>query len=254
VTLYIAVRQVKPGDRTYGPDLSMPAYTSIAGWMAFEHLDYGHPLDHAFTLAFKMTDDWAEPWSARFVRFKDKDEKALYGAAKLLKPALPALFSALKLGPKRTVIVPALASAEKVADPKRQVPRLATVLSQEIGCGLDMTSLTKDPHPSLHKVSAGDRVATLEKANYAAKAIDADTVVILDDFITQGATLAITARKLKEANPKLTVLGVALGKTERRAYWADRGVQLNNDHVPKAWDGLWLAGEQFYANKGKAGA
>lgn len=232
----------------------MPAFTPIGGWMAFERLDYGHPLDHAFTLAFKMTDDWSEPWSARFVRFKDKDEKALYGAAKVLKPAVPALFSALKLNLGRTVIVPALSSAERAADPRRNIPRLATVLSKEVGCGLDMTSVTKDPHPSLHKVPAGDRISTLEKANYAAKAIDADVVVILDDFITQGATLAITARKLKAANPKLAVLGAALGKTERRGYWNERGVQISNDHVPKEWDGLWLEGERFYANKVKAGA
>jgi hypothetical protein len=232
----------------------MPTFTPLGGWMAFERLDYGHPLDHAFTLAYKMTDDWSEPWSGRFVRFKDKDAKALYGAAKVLKPAVAGLFSTLKLDPARTVIVPALSSAERVADPKRHIPLLATAISKHIDCGLDMTSVTKDPHPSLHKVAAADRISTLENANYAAKAIDADVVVILDDFITQGATLGITARRLKAANSKLTVLGVALGKTERRAYWADRGTQISNDHVPKAWDGLWDQGEQFYSNKVKAGA
>jgi predicted amidophosphoribosyltransferase len=222
--------------------------------MAFEHLDYGRPLDHAFTLAYKFTDDWSETWSGRFARFKEKDQKALYGAAKVLKPAMVDLFATAKLDPKRTVIVPALASAETTADPKRHIPLLAAAVSKTVGCRLDMTSVTKDPHPSLHKVNAAERIQTLEKANYKAKAVDADTVLILDDFITQGATLGITARKLKEANPDLAVLGAALGKTERLAYWNGFGVQLTNSHVPKPWDGLWLEGEQFYVKKAKSGA
>lgn len=232
----------------------MPSFTQLGGWMAFEHLDHGHPLDHAFTLAYKFTDDGAEHWSGRFARFKDKDQKALYGAAKVLKPATTELFATAKLDPKRTVIIPALASAETAADPKRHIPLLAAAVSKAIGCGLDMTSVTKDPHPSLHKVAAAERIPTLEKANYAAKPVDADVVLILDDFITQGATLGITARKLKEANPSLAVLGAALGKTERLAYWNGFGVQLTNAHVPQPWDGLWLEGEQFYANKVKSGA
>ena len=232
----------------------MPTFTPIGGWMAFQHLDHGHPLDHAFTLAYKMTDDPAEMWSGRFVRFKDKDQKALYGAAKVLKPAMTGLFASLKLNAAHTVIVPALSSVEKLADPNRHVPRLATAVSKELSCAVNMTAVSKDPHPSLHKVPAAERIATLEKANYTAQAIDADVVVVLDDFITQGATLGITARQLKAANPKLTVLGVALGKTERRAYWADRGIVLSNQHVPGDWDGLWAQGEAFYDNKVKTGS
>jgi hypothetical protein len=70
----------------------------------------------------------------------------------------------------------------------------------------------------------------------------------MDDFITQGATLALTARKLKAATPGLRVIGVALGKNERLGWGA------SNAHVLPSFDSLWKQGEQFYKTKRKSGA
>lgn len=228
---------------------SMPGWKSAAGWMEFPYLDQGEGLDRAYTLAYKVTDDQTEHWTSRFVRFKAKEEQALYGAAAVLKSKFPDLLGHLKLNPKSAVIIPALGSADKCANPKKHIPRLGQVLGKQSGLVYDPEIVSKDPHRPLHLLgSAGERLAELEKANYVAKAVNAKTALVLDDFITQGATLAITARKLKEATPDLTVIGVALGKTERTNWGA------SNAHVPQEWDGLWLAGEQYYLDRKKIGA
>lgn len=232
----------------------MSYFTPFNGWMAFERLDYSPELDHAFTLAFKMTDDWNEPWTSRFNRFKAGDDKALYGAGAVFKAAMPELLKAMGGKPSDIAIVPALGSADKAAGPDRHITRLAAAIGKEFGLTFDRTSVTKDPHPSLHELPPSDRIPTLMKANYAAKPINSKTVLILDDFITQGATLSFTATALKKANPKLAVFGVALGKTERRAYWEGRGAPISNDHVPGNWDDHWVKGEQRYLDNQKKGA
>jgi hypothetical protein len=227
----------------------MPGWKPFADWMAFPYLDEGDGLDYAYTLAFKITDDWNERWTARFTRFKDKEDMALYGAASVMQKAFPALIGSLKLDPAQSIIVPALSSSERKANPKRHIPRIGKAMSNLTGLGFDATCLTKEPHKPLHSLkTAADRHAELEKANYAAGPIKAKVALIMDDFITQGATMAMTARKLKAANPGIEVIGIALAKNERLAWGA------SNSHVPAEFEGLWKQGEKYYKTKNKPGA
>jgi hypothetical protein len=212
--------------------------------MGFQHLDEGQGLDYAATLAFKITDDWNETWTARFGRFKAKDSQAAYGSASLLKAVFPDLVAQLGIKPENTVLIPALSSSEKVADRKRAIPVLAKGLSQQCGMGYDDTAVSKDPHVPIHGVKgAAARLAVLNAANYTATPVKAEVALVVDDFITQGATLGITAQRLKAATPGLCVIGVALGKNERLAWGA------SNAHIPPAWDDLWNKGEQAYLQK-----
>jgi hypothetical protein len=227
----------------------MALFKSCEGWMKFPYLDVNEGLEASFTLGWKMTDNDADPWSARFVRFKRAEDMALYGAAKMVGGAIPPLMKALALNPARTVIIPALSSAERSANKDRHIPRIAAALGAKFGIGVDRTAVTKNPHAPIKTAGgAAARRALLEKANYRADPVDADAILLLDDFITRGDTLSVTAQALLKANPKLTVYGVALGKTERLAYRPE----INNDHVPKAWDELWKLGEQNYLQKHKA--
>ena len=122
---------------------------------------------------------------------------------------------------------------------------LANVTANAAGSSFSREAVQKQAHNPLHGIyDAAGRTAELAKAAYQARRIaDIRHAVIVDDFITRGSTMSRMAKALKASNPGITVHGVALGKTERRAYWGDR---LTNDNVDGRWDALWLRGEQRY--------
>lgn len=223
----------------------MPPWTPIAGWMSLAHLDDGEGLDGAYVIAFKVTDDGGEKWSARMNRFKAKDRETLYGFAACLKYRLPPLLGALGIDVDRTVLVPAISSRDTVAQPGAFLSLLTQLLADRTGARFEREAVRKQPHQPIHGIyNASGRTAELDKANYTAASMPGVRhVVILDDFITRGGTLSRMAKALKDANPRITVQGVALGKTERRGFW---GAALTNEHVEDRWEELWLRGERKY--------
>ena len=85
----------------------------------------------------------------------------------------------------------------------------------------------------------------LDQAGYESSAIDADTILVFDDFITRGSTLSHIAQAILRENPRVRVYGLALCKTEGRGFNKDRfGVELSNDHVPGEWRTLWDRGKK----------
>lgn len=222
----------------------MPPWRPVEGWMSLDRLDDGAGLDGTFVLAFKITDDGTDPWSARMNRFKARNGEALYGAAAALKAGLPSLLAALRLDLARTVLVPAISSRDRTADATSFTSRLADALARAVGTGFDRALVSKQAHQPLHGIfDAAGRTAEVEKANYAARRLaGARHFVIVDDLVTRGSTMSRMALALKAANPGATVHGVALGKTERRAYWG----ALSNDHVDPRWEDAWLRGERKY--------
>ncbi|MGB9471789.1 MAG: hypothetical protein WBQ59_20760 [Candidatus Acidiferrum sp.] len=103
--------------------------------------------------------------------------------------------------------------------------------------------MTKQAHKPIHNIyNASDREAELDQAAYAAGKLPVDTVFVFDDFITRGSTQTRIARAFKAANPQARVYGVALAKTDRRAW----NPNLSNDHVSKKWEERWLNGEKAY--------
>ena len=219
-----------------------------AGWMRFAHLDESAGLQAAFTLAYKITDDGAELWSERFNRFKNINKPSVYGAAEVLTIALPQLLGELGAKPGGTVIIPALSSREEAANPKRALPIIAGMCAQKFGARAEIGAISKKVHRPIHGLGgAAERAAELDGAAYQVKHVKATTIIVLDDFITRGGTLSRIAQAALATNPGSAVYGVALGKTERRAWIHD----LSNDHVPQQWDGLWRKGEQAYNAKQK---
>ena len=96
--------------------------------------------------------------------------------------------------------------------------------------------------------NAAERDAELDKAAYAAKALNVRNVFVFDDFITRGSTQSRIAQAIQTSTPHARVYAVALAKTDRRSYWG----ALSNDHVPVKWDELWQRGEARYRER-KAG-
>jgi hypothetical protein len=216
--------------------------------MAFPYLDVNDGLTRSFTIAYKMTDDGAEHWTTRFNRFKAKrDRSALVGGVRMMEAAVPRLVKGLGLDVSRTTFVPALSSSETIASEKGILPVLALRCAEATGAGFVHDAITKRAHLPIHGIyNAAGRKAVLDKAEFKAGNIDADSILVFDDFITRGDTLSHIAQAILESNPGTTVYGVALGKAERRAYHSQHGVEISNDHVRQEWDTLWEQGERRY--------
>lgn len=225
----------------------MAGWRALGEWMHFPHLDgAGSDLDGAYTIGYRITDDGADPWTARFNRFKAKDPAAFDGGAHALSAGMPELLKSLGVDPKDSVIVPALGSGETNAAADGQLAKMAVRAAKVVGAQVDVGALSKQVHKPIHGIfNAAERDAELDKAAYVASKLDAKNVFVVDDLITRGSTLSRIAAAIKTANPGAHVYGVALGKTDRRSFWGS----LDNNHVAKAWDDRWQRGEQAYKDR-----
>ncbi|MCR8493913.1 phosphoribosyltransferase [Brucella anthropi] len=225
-------------------------YNMVAGWMGFPHLSISNGLTYSYAIAYRLKDKTSENWTARFIRFKDKNNKAEWGGATVFYEAVPALIKHLGVDPKRTAFIPALSSGETKADPNRSIPWIAKECARICGAQYTDAALSKNVHQKIHSIySADGRSAELDKAKYQSTKIDADHVFVFDDFITRGDTLSRIALAVLAANPKCKVYGIALAKAESVAFCPNP----DNDHVPARWDDLWKQGEQEHDAKFKKG-
>ncbi|KQT58128.1 MULTISPECIES: phosphoribosyltransferase [unclassified Aureimonas] len=222
----------------------MVTFNAKAGWMEFPRLSAGADLANTYTLAYKVTDDATEKWTSRFIRFKGKDRKAYYGAARLLYHAFPPLFETMGLRNASCAFISALSSSETAADPERQIPYITSQLAETVGTRSAVSALTKQPHNKIHLLYRSEqRDAELGKAQYVCRPLNASNVFVFDDFVTRGSTLCLIARAVLAANPGARVFGVALAKTER-INWCPHP---DNGHVPRDWDRVWQDGENELA-------
>jgi hypothetical protein len=230
----------------------MPGWTACGDWMHFRHLDGGDDLDGAYTIGYRITDDdGADPWTARFNRFKAKDPAAFIGGAKAVCTRVPALLESLGVDVKDAVFVPALGSGETQAADDGQLALLAKQAAKVTSAQFELSALSKQIHKPIHGIfNAGEREAELDKAAYIATKLPATNVFVFDDLITRGSTLNRMARAIKAVNSDAKVYGVALAKTERRSFWGT----LTNDHVAKEWEELWQQGERLYNERRAKGA
>lgn len=222
----------------------MIGFMSKAGWMRFPSLSVSAGLTSTFALAYRLTDDGSEKWTARFNRFKARDTKAYYGGARLFYASFPPLLEALGLDPSECTLISALSSSETKASPERQIPYIASQLAAQVGAHEACGELAKQVHNKLHSLYRADaREAELDKANYTCGSLPGRNVFIFDDFVTRGSTLSRVAQSVLASNPKARVFGVALAKTERIAYCP----HPDNGHVPAQWDKVWTDGEKEVA-------
>lgn len=219
----------------------MIGFNAKAGWMEFPYLTNSTGLTRTYTLAYKLTDNAGEKWTARFIRFKNKDSKALFGGARLFYAAFPPLFESLQLNGNDSVFVSALSSSEKTADPNRSIPYITSELAAVVGAHVSIGSISKQVHSKIHNLYKADlREAELDKAKYVCGQLPATNVFVFDDFVTRGGTLSRVAQAVKASNPEAKVYGVALAKTERISYCP----HPDNSHVSPAWDKIWTDGEK----------
>jgi len=176
-----------------------------------------------YTLAWRFTDVPSDAWTTRVNNFKANIQAAIIGAAFTLREALPALIREMKWDENEAAITAALSSADTKINLMKPMPMVASKLAGRFG-------LKWLPN-----------LLTIEKASYQATVLPGGTkrVLVFDDLATRGQTLSAIAAAIKKNSPKVEVVGVALGKTERRGYAASSGQDLSNDHVPVAWATIW---------------
>ena len=210
----------------------MHNWNAVHGWMDALDEDFG--LTRAFTIGYRFTDDRADPWTCRFNRFKAQKRGALRGGAAVMRYAVPGLVSGLGLDASKTVFVPALSSGETVASDKGVLWRVTKYCAQFAGAGFAGDAITKKALVRLlHRYEAG----------FKSDRIGANNILIFDDSITRGSTISHIALAILDSNRRVTIYGVALGKTERRSYHRRFDVELSNAHVPQRWDRIWRKGE-----------
>lgn len=204
--------------------------------MYFQSLDNA-PKVPALTLAYRFTDNTGEAWTQRINRFKSGDPAAIAGACR----AMERMLSNMEI--KASVVMAgAIPSGATHLPATAGVYMLGQHLSNALGFTWHPQLLTKRTHRKLHDIyNASERDAEVAGA-YVATALPTNhnLVIILDDLITRGSTLNSAASAVWAVAPDVKIVGLAPGKTERQAYWADRGSPISNDHVPvelaQAWD------------------
>ena len=210
--------------------------------LRYDTLKFDDGLAAAFTVGYRLEDRPEDKWSARFTKFKfDPDDTTTEGAARLMAYAARILVRGLELNPGKTVFAPALRSEEHVADTDGVVALLARRCAG--ACRYHPGLLQKEPHLSTGRggLDPAFRELLLEEAGYrSASADDAETIIIVDDFIATGKTLSLAATAILERNPDTTVYGFALAKPEWHSMlldWYD--VDVSNDHIPPDWSSIW---------------
>ena len=209
--------------------------------LRYDTLTFDDGVAAAFTVGYRLEDRPEDQWSARFTKYKfDPDEASTEGAARLMAYAARLLVRGLGLDPGRMVFAPALRSAETSADPDG---RLALLASRCAGaCRFQPGLLQKEAHLPTGRGGLYPEFRSLlvEDAGYRAASTDAETIVIVDDFIATGKTLSLAATAILERNPHVTVYGFALAKPEWHNLMLDwHDVDISNDHIPAEWSWIW---------------
>jgi hypothetical protein len=215
----------------------------MSGWQQRGDLMFFSSLDNCnfgvFTVAYRFKDDSREGWTDRLNTFKfgyaAAGDQAVRGAYAVLSTAL-----AKMTFPGPVALVSAISSKDTTLDPNSRLARLGAALAGALRWTWAPQALSKRAHRSLHGLKAGaDRDAEVANAYQALNFNQFGTVLVLDDFATRGSTLADIGRAIRVHAPKVTIYGVALGKTEKAAYWASMNRPIDNSHVPQHLAALW---------------
>lgn len=213
-------------------------FSMLAGLMHFQNMDNLRNF-HVYCLAWRFTDNPADPWTRRMNAFKEGEPRAVRAACAVMLQAT----SRIRWGQagRRFSLVSAIPHAGTVLPQTAALFQLGQTVATNNGWEWEPNALSKAPHQSLHNMRGGGTARDAEVAGkYVARVgFNSDFILILDDFTTRGSTIREIARALRVQCPNAVIDGLVLGKTERQTFAADRGLDLNNDHIPADYAALW---------------
>jgi hypothetical protein len=202
--------------------------------LRFKNLD-SYPSCDVYATFFRLSGAEADAWTKKLMDFKDGYSHAVTGACALLDRVLPAV----QIQQQPVTIVSAIPSSAERLPPDHFLHRVGAVVAARLGGTWRPDILRKSVHESRHKnsgLSLGQRTAIVTGVYVADTVPEKGTVVIVDDVITSGGTLRDASRAILKANPKLTTIGVAMSKTDRRSFLGER---VNNDHITPETAKVW---------------
>lgn len=218
---------------------------SIAWWqpegrlMHFPWLDRSGCTVPAYAVGWRIVDN-PDEWTNRFLRFKSSRPGFFQAGAVLFREAVRELIAQKELATGNVGLATALSSG--ATDPLPNSPLFITGnwIAGQLGVQWVADVFEKDAHRPLKSLGAGaDRDAEVTGKYRCAALHGVDHLIIMDDFITRGATLLDMHRAASTANPGLPISAIALGKNERSAWATSNGKQLDNAHIPQEWDDIW---------------
>ena len=217
----------------------VPRWNPAASWMHFPELTASGSAVPVYTLAWRI-EDHPDEWSNRLAGFKGGNPRDVRGAAHVLRVAIPSLMDALRISKSAASLTVALSSRSRRINIQAPLARVGEWLARHIGIEWLPHLFKKEPHRALHLLGSGaERDSEVEGKYIACGTVDRPVLFILDDLTTRGATFDEMRRALHVQQPELRVIGLALGKNERKDFAAGFGVTVNNDHVPAAWAEVW---------------
>lgn len=207
--------------------------------MRFPRLDKSGTSIPVFTIGWRI-EDAPDIWTKKFLAFKANEKNAIRGCASLLWKGLPPLLGRLKWAANETGITPALSSGATAADPSKPLYRTAKWLADQCGMPFLPTVFTKAAHRPLHSLPSGaDRDSEVAGKYVCGDLEGVKNLIIFDDFVTRGSTLAEMLRAIIASGHGPNVIGLALAKNERASYAAQFGRTVDNSHISAEWAQLW---------------
>lgn len=229
--------------------MGVPNWKAEGRLMHFGWLDASGSRVPAFTVGWRIEDQPNDPWSQRFIQFKNGHPLGFMGGAFVMKEAVAELLRTRSLNPVETSLTTALSSKNTEADPNSVLYRTGAWVAENLGLTWLPNAFSKQSHRSLKTIfGASERDAEVN-GKYVCNNVQSKNLIILDDFITRGATLGDMERALRQQGNKVNLFAIALAKHERAGYAAGYGVSVSNAHIPTEWDQVWIDAGQHADKK-----
>ena len=186
---------------------------------------------------------WIQNWN-RTRRSADSSDKRFQvcsrsaWAVATMRVASLSLLACIGISPDETVVIPILGSGETTANLKSGNSRLAKEIASSAGARFDPNCLSKQVLAPLHQqIGVDARDSALNDAKHQIKTIERSVVLLVDDIVMPGATMARIAEAVCRSNPAARVIGFALGRHQRPEWMplstgeANRGVPAESTAI-----------------------
>jgi hypothetical protein len=224
-----------------GVVMSVPMPVKSGNLLRFDRLDTSGFSIPVFTVGWRITDEPNDKWTKRFLAFKADHRKGFMGGAFLMREAVRELIVDRGIAQARPGIAIALSSADSGIQTGSVLFRTGDWIANQLDLPFVGSYFTKKPHRSLHSLtSSSDRDNEVRNKYVCGKIPGIKNLIILDDFVTRGATFLEMKRALDISTPGLGIFGLALGKNERTSYASRFGHVISNSHIPESWNEVWV--------------
>ena len=189
-------------------------------------------------------------WTDRIKQFKRKkiDSTNLKGAKNVLRQAVGQLLSDHRLNPETTGLIIPISAKKTKADSNSALYQACEDIARHYNIKWLPHNIKKEITTPIKIINGvRDKIRMISNKYECNVFNDIETLLILDDMVTTGATMGEIVRALKDEkmNLPVTPIGLAIGKTYDEDSARSIGEEYEgneasaNSSVPPEWDELW---------------